>query len=121
MSQKLKRGKYRSVILAALLLGLCQAGQVQPALGAAPSATAAAGAVTLFQNVRIFDGKSGTLSGSRNVLVRGNKIESIATGPIPTDQSAATVLIDGGGRALRPGPIDMRWHRWMVGRHAGPF
>ena len=114
MSQKLKRGKYRSVILAALLLGLCRAGQVQPALGAAPSATAAAGAVTLFQNVRIFDGKSGTLSGSRNVLVRGNKIESIATGPIPTDPSAATVLIDGGGRTLMPGLIDMHWHTMMV-------
>src|SRR5262245_45160003 len=114
MSQKLKRGKYRSVILAALLLGLWRAGQVQPALGAAPSATAAAGAVTLFQNVRIFDGKSGTLSGSRNVLVRGNKIESIATGPIPTDPSAATVLIDGGGRTLMPGLIDMHWHTMMV-------
>jgi len=114
MSQKLKRGKYRSVILAALLLGLCRAGQVQPALGAAPSATAAAGAVTLFQNVRIFDGKSGTLSGSRNVLVRGNKIESIATGPIPIDPSTATVLIDGGGRTLMPGLIDMHWHTMMV-------
>src|SRR5215475_4307812 len=71
-------------------------------------------ATVLFQNVRIFDGKSGTLSGPSNVLVRGNKIERIATGPIPTDRSAATVLIDGGGRTLMPGLIDMHWHTMLV-------
>src|SRR5215467_14381360 len=114
MNQKLKRVRDRSWIVAALLLGLCQAGQMQQALGATPPVTPAAGAVTLFQNVRIFDGKSGTLSGSRNVLVRGNKIESIATGPIPIDPSTATVLIDGGGRTLMPGLIDMHWHTMMV-------
>jgi hypothetical protein len=27
---------------------------------------------TLFQNVRIFDGKGGALSGASNVLVKGN-------------------------------------------------
>src|SRR5262245_11184874 len=111
MSHKLKHGKYRSLILATLLLGLCQAGQAQQMLGAAPSAT---GAITLFQNVRIFDGKSGALSGPSNVLVRGNKIERIATGPVPTDRSAVTLLIDGGGRTLMPGLIDMHWHTMMV-------
>src|SRR5262245_29351102 len=75
MNQKLKRVGNRSWILAAHLLGLCQAGQVEQALGATPPATPAASAVTLFQNVRIFDGKSATLSGPSNVLVRGNKIE----------------------------------------------
>src|SRR5215467_5592058 len=114
MNQKLKRVRDRSWIVAALLLGLCQAGQMQQALGATPPLTPAAGAVTLFQNVRIFDGKSGTLSGPSNVLVRGNKIERIATGPIPTDRSATTVLIDGGGRTLMPGLIDMHWHTMMV-------
>ena len=112
MNQKLKRD--RSWKLAVLLLGLCQAGQVQQALGATPAATPAASGVTLFQNVRIFDGKSGTLSGPSNVLIRGNKIERIATGPIPTDRSATTVLIDGGGRTLMPGLIDMHWHAMMV-------
>src|SRR5262245_2348897 len=111
MRQKLKRGKYRSLILATLLLVPCQAGQAQQVPGAAPSAT---GAITLFQNVRIFDGKSDTLSGPSNVLVRGNKIERIATGPVPTAQSAATLLIDGGGRTLMPGLIDMHWHTMMV-------
>src|SRR5215475_5050264 len=70
--------------------------------------------IVLFQNVRVFDGKSGTLSGPSNVLVRGNKIKRIATGPIPTDRSATTVLIDGGGRTLMPGLIDMHWHTMMV-------
>src|SRR5215831_95014 len=114
MNQKLKRGVNRSWILAALLLGLCQAGQVQQALGATPPATPAASAVTLFQNVRIFDGKSGTLSGPSNVLVRGNKIERISTAPIPTDRSAKTQIIDGGGRTLMPGLIDAHWHAMLI-------
>ena len=33
--------------------------------------------VTVVQNVRIFDGKSGRLSGLSNVLIRGNVIERI--------------------------------------------
>ena len=111
--RQLKRGRYRPLVLAALLVGLCQAGQAQETQRASPS-TPSRGAVTLFQNVRIFDGKSSTLAGPRNVLVRGNQIERISTGPIPTDRSATTVLIDGGGRTLMPGLIDMHWHTMMV-------
>src|SRR5262245_13694999 len=58
------RSGLTSVIPAALLLGVCHAGQAQEATSG--------GAVTLFQNVRIFDGKSGSLSGPSHVLVRGN-------------------------------------------------
>jgi imidazolonepropionase-like amidohydrolase len=68
----------------------------------------------VFQNVRIFDGKSGTLSGPSHVLVRGNKIERISTTPIPTDRSANTTVIDGGGRTLMPGLIDNHWHMMLV-------
>jgi hypothetical protein len=100
--RQLKRGQYQPLVLAALLVGLCQTGQAQEAQRANPS-TLSGGAVTLFQNVRIFDGKSGILSGPRNVLVRGNQIERISTEPIPTDRSATTILIDGGGRTLMPG------------------
>jgi hypothetical protein len=32
----------------------------------------------LFENVRIFDGRSDALSGPSNVLIRGNKIEKIS-------------------------------------------
>ena len=111
--RQLKRGQYRPLVLAALLVGLCQAGQAQETQRASPSPPSR-GAVTLFQNVRIFDGKSSPLAGPRNVLVRGNQIERIFTGPIPTDRSATTVLIDGGGRTLMPGLIDMHWHTTMV-------
>jgi imidazolonepropionase-like amidohydrolase len=68
----------------------------------------------VFQNVRIFDGKGGQLSGPSHVLVRGNKIERISSTPIPTDRRADTVLIDGGGRTLMPGLIDMHWHAMLV-------
>lgn len=74
----------------------------------------ASGPVTVFQNVRIFDGKSGTLSAPSHVLVRGSKIEKISTTPLPVDRRADTVLIDGGGRTLMPGLIDMHWHAMMV-------
>src|SRR5215471_7184629 len=70
--------------------------------------------VVLFQNVRVFDGKSGALSRPSNVLVRGNKIERISTAPIPTDRSAKTQIIDGGGRTLMPGLIDNHWHTLLV-------
>ena len=70
--------------------------------------------IVLFQNVRVFDGKSGTLSGPSNVLVRGNKIELISTAPIPTDRSAKTQIIEGGGRTLMPGLIDAHWHAMLV-------
>ncbi len=70
--------------------------------------------VTLFQNVRIFDGKSESLSGPSNVLVRGNKIEKISADPIPTDRRADTVIIDGAGRTLMPGLIDAHWHVLMA-------
>ena len=66
MVGKLKRGPYRSLVLAALLAGLCQAGQAQEAPGGAPSTTFTSGVVTLFQNVRIFDGKSAALSAPSN-------------------------------------------------------
>jgi imidazolonepropionase-like amidohydrolase len=70
--------------------------------------------VTLFQNVRIFDGKNAELSAPSHVLVRGNKIERISSTPIPTDRRADTVLIDGGGRTLMPGLIDVHWHAMLV-------
>ena len=103
--------KHRSLVAAALCLGLFQATQAQHAV---PSDGTAGGAVTLFENVRIFDGKSATLSPPSNVLVRGNRIERISSSPIPTDRSATTVLIDGGGRTLMPGLIDMHWHTMLV-------
>src|SRR5690349_10266998 len=70
--------------------------------------------VILFENVRIFDGKSSTLSSATNVLVRGNTIDRISRDPIPVDRSANTRIIAGGGRTLMPGLIDMHWHAMLV-------
>ena len=71
-------------------------------------------AVTLFENVRIFDGKSDTLSASMNVLVRGNTIEKISKDPIAIDGSPSAKIIAGGGRTLMPGLIDAHWHAMLV-------
>jgi imidazolonepropionase-like amidohydrolase len=69
---------------------------------------------TLFQNVRIFDGKSDMLSVSMNVFVRGNTIEKISRDSIPSEGLANTNVIAGGGRTLMPGLIDMHWHTMLV-------
>jgi imidazolonepropionase-like amidohydrolase len=90
--------------LAALLVALFPPGEAQRTPPAESEAT-------LFQNVRIFDGKSSTLSGASNVLVRGNKIERISTSPITVD---GTRVIDGGGRTLMPGLIDVHWHAMLI-------
>ena len=72
------------------------------------------GAVTLFNNVRVFDGKGTSLSEPTNVLVRGNLIERISPTPIPVDRSATTTIVDGGGRTLMPGLIDNHWHAMLA-------
>src|ERR1700744_6439372 len=71
-------------------------------------------AVTIFENVRIFDGKNEALSAPSNVLVRGNIIERIASTPISIDGQANARVIAGGGRVLMPGLSDMHWHAMMV-------
>ena len=71
-------------------------------------------AVTLFSNVKVFDGKSTLLSEPINVLVRGKLIEKISAAPIPAERSATTRIIDGGGRTLMPGLIDAHWHAMLV-------
>ena len=68
----------------------------------------------LFQNVRVFDGKSSALSPPTNVLVRGNKIEKITTADIPVDRGADTTIVNGDGRTLMPGLIDVHWHAMLI-------
>ena len=81
---------------------------------AAAQAPAVGGAITLFDHVRVFDGKGTTLSEPTNVLVRGNLIERISRTPISVDRSATTTIVDGGGRTLMPGLIDNHWHAMLV-------
>ena len=49
-----------------------------------------------------------------NVLVRGNTIEKITEDPIFAAIIENPKVIDGGGRTLMPGLIDMHWHTMMV-------
>lgn len=62
----------------------------------------------LFSNVRVFDGSSGQLSEPVNVLIRGNKIQEINSKNIAVSGNA--VRIDGKGRTLMPGLIDVHVH-----------
>src|SRR6266404_5505918 len=80
----------------------------------AAQAQQASGAITLFNNVRVFDGRGTSLSEPTNVLVRGNLIETISRTPIPVDRSATTTIVDGGGRTLMPGLIDNHWHAMLA-------
>ena len=70
------------------------------------------GAATLFENVRIFDGKGHSLSAPSNVLVKGNVIERISSAAIAAEPG--TTVVDGGGRTLMPGLIDTHWHALLI-------
>ena len=62
---------------------------------------------TLFTNVNVWDGTSDALINNASVLVEGNLIKAVSTEAI--DAGNATV-IDGAGRTLMPGLIDMHTH-----------
>ena len=96
----------RAFTVLAAVLGLVGTAFAQPQ-SAEPS-------VIIFENVRIFDGKSDSLSASMNVLIRGSTIEKISKDPIRGDRGIGTKTIVGGGRTLMPGLIDMHWHAMMV-------
>jgi len=62
----------------------------------------------LFANVNVFDGKSDSLQPNMNVLVVGNKIQTISQDEIEINND--TIVIDGKGRTLSPGFIDAHAH-----------
>jgi imidazolonepropionase-like amidohydrolase len=100
----------RAVLSSLALVAAFAIGPAQP--GLAQQAAPPEDGSTLFQNVRVFDGKSARLSAPSSVLVRGNVIERISTGAIAPD--AGTRVIDGGGRVLMPGLIDNHWHTMLI-------
>lgn len=61
----------------------------------------------LIQNVNIFDGIHEKLSLNQDILIKGNKIETIGKS-IPAPKGAT--IIDGGGKTLTPGFIDSHAH-----------
>ncbi|MFD0986531.1 metal-dependent hydrolase family protein [Methyloligella solikamskensis] len=62
---------------------------------------------TLFTNVNVFDGKNEQRIENANVLVEGNLIKQVSTDPI---EAEGATVINGSGRTLMPGLIDMHWH-----------
>ncbi|WP_208543143.1 metal-dependent hydrolase family protein [Marilutibacter alkalisoli] len=69
--------------------------------------TPASGSELLFREVRVLDTARGVLGPSTDVLVRGNRIAAIGDGVQP---SASARVIEGRGRTLMPGLIDVHWH-----------
>jgi imidazolonepropionase-like amidohydrolase len=94
--------KSSSLLIAAALINLVAAGCL--------NGQEDAPRVTLFQNVRVFDGKSDKLTAPLHVLVRGKLIENISDKAISTDRRGDTLIIDGEGRTLMPGLIDAHTH-----------
>lgn len=74
------------------------------------SSVGAQESAVLFTNVRIFDGKSAELQ-KGNVLVQGETIARISADRIPAP--AGATVIDGEGRILSPGFIDIHAHLTM--------
>jgi imidazolonepropionase-like amidohydrolase len=62
---------------------------------------------TLFTNVNVWDGSSDGLQNGMNVLVEDNLIAQVTSGSIGAGDAT---VIDGGGRTLMPGLIDMHTH-----------
>jgi imidazolonepropionase-like amidohydrolase len=92
-------------VLSLLAVGLASAVRAQS------GSPVSAGAI-LFQNVRVFDGRSASLSAPSSVLIKGNVIERIS--PVPISADPGVTVIAGGGRTLMPGLIDAHWHAMLV-------
>jgi hypothetical protein len=96
-----------ALMLAALIVGICRASLGHDAHLEAPGlapfpTTLASGTATLFQNLRIFDGKSAALWALSNVLVRNNTIERISVNPITIEPNANVHVMEANGRVLGP-------------------
>jgi len=116
--RKLMRMICPPLLSAALLIGFCQPGLAQyEALELGPEdagPTAPTGGTTLFQNVRVFDGRNAALSAPSSVLVNGNVIAQISANPAATEAGADVRVINANGRVLMPGLIDAHWHMFMA-------
>lgn len=64
----------------------------------------------VFRDVRVFDGESDRLSEPSDVVVAGNLIRSVSAAAPAGQDEGTGVVIDGGGRVLMPGLIDVHAH-----------
>lgn len=70
--------------------------------------------LTLISNVNIFDGENEKLHTNMHVLVKDNLIETVSDEPLAVIQTDNVTMIDGGGRTLMPGLIDVHWHTYYA-------
>jgi imidazolonepropionase-like amidohydrolase len=77
--------------------------------------------LVLINNVNIFDGKTETLQKDMHVLVKDNLIETISDKPLAIIQTDNVTMIDGGGRTLMPGMIDVHWHTVLSNMQVAEF
>lgn len=103
-----KAGAARRVLESAAFLAAALCLALPPAGAQAPQPPPPA--AVLFENVRVFDGKSERLSAAQNVLVVGNKIVAVSAAPIVPPAGSALTRVPGGGRTLMPGLIDAHTH-----------
>jgi len=104
LAEDLMRRLFRSLLCAAA------AGVFAAAGASAQSPSPSPAPYVLFENVRVFDGRSDRLSEPTNVMVVGNVIRAISAEPIAPPADAPLTRIAGGGRTLMPGLIDAHAH-----------
>jgi len=92
-------------LITALLVAFVSATILSPTVFAAEQEVPAQ---VLIKNVHVWDGTSDGVTKQINVLVEGNKIKKIRASD--SDANAEAVVIDGAGRILMPGLIDMHTH-----------
>ncbi|TLY81374.1 MAG: amidohydrolase family protein [Gammaproteobacteria bacterium] len=95
-----------------IVLGVGLAALAAAAETAGPPSTSQPRAY-LLRNVRIWDGRGEEVSAGE-LLVVGNRIQSVSRGRIAPSPELHAVTIDGGGRVLTPGFIDAHVHMTSV-------
>ena len=107
MNRQRSRMTSRVAVIGLLTSILCGAGLAQEASQPSPT-------LVLISNVNIFDGKTETLHQNMHVLVKDNLIETVSDEPLAVIQTDNVTMIDGGGRTLMPGLIDVHWHTYYA-------
>ena len=107
MMMKTKRHNLRGLAVLICSITLALPAMAQEATPAGP---------VLFTNVNVFDGVNEALIENANVLIEGNLIKQVSTEPLAVTGGR---VIDGGGRTLIPGLIDVHWHTYYANISVG--